>query len=81
MSVPSILSGIADVSGVGDRSPLLDAAWVYDSIILDGGSRRGCDTGRQKGQSGQNQSLLHLRCQGAVVVVLERVFGKRLAGC
>lgn len=81
MCVPSVLSGVADVSRVGDRSPLLDAAWVYDGIILNGGSRRGCDAGRQKSQGGQNQSLLHLRCQGAVVVVLERVFGKRLAGC
>lgn len=81
MCVPSVLSGVANVSGVGDRSPLLDAAWVYDGIVLDGGSRRGCDAGRQKGQGGQNQSLLHLRCHGAGVIVMERVLGKRLAGC
>lgn len=62
LCVPSILSGIADVSGVRDGSPLLDAARVYDGVILDSGSGRGCDARRQQRQGGQDQSLLHFCC-------------------
>lgn len=81
MGVPSILSGVADISGVSDCGTLFDAARVYDGVILDGGSRRGCDERREKRQGGQNQSLLHLRFSGTEFMVLEKVFGKRLAGC